>query len=95
MPRTESADIRHTAVTDHRIVREPRAGQPREQEGSALVLRAHESWGRAASARIELPRWGVAFDTAFGPSELKTFRIEPDGTLRETDLLEGLEAEPG
>ncbi len=27
MPRTESADIRHTVVTDHRIVREPQAGQ--------------------------------------------------------------------
>jgi tetratricopeptide (TPR) repeat protein len=37
MPRTESADIRHTVVTDHRIVREPRAGQPREQERGRLV----------------------------------------------------------
>ena len=37
MPRTESADIRHTVVTDHRIVREPRAGQPREQESGRLV----------------------------------------------------------
>jgi alpha-mannosidase len=66
----------------------------RAEVGDALVLRAHESSGRATPARIELPRWGVAFHAEFGPSELKTFRIEPDGSVRETDLLEGLEAEP-
>ena len=60
----------------------------------ALVLRAHETLGRPADARIELPRWEIGFDASFGPSELKTFRIEPDGRVTETDLLEGLEAEP-
>ena len=67
----------------------------RAEDGDALVIRAHESSGRAAKARIELPRWGVEFEAAFGPSELKTFRIEADGSVRETDLLEGLEADPG
>jgi alpha-mannosidase len=67
----------------------------RAEVGEALVLRAYESWGRAAAARIELPRWGIGVDTTFGPSEIKTLRIEPDGGVRETDLLEGLEAEPG
>jgi alpha-mannosidase len=68
----------------------------RAELGKALVLRAHESWGRAAEARIELPRWGIGFDATFGPGELKTFRIEPDGSVAETDLLEGLEVrEPG
>ena len=67
----------------------------RAEEGDALVLRAHESWGRAASARIELPRWGIGFDASFGPSEIKTFRFERDGRVIETDLLEGLEAEAG
>jgi alpha-mannosidase len=66
----------------------------RAEVGDALVLRAHESWGRPAEARIELPRWGIAFDATFAPGELKTFRIEPDGQVMETDLLEGLEAEP-
>ncbi|MDQ4035320.1 MAG: alpha-mannosidase [Chloroflexota bacterium] len=65
----------------------------RAEDGEALVLRAHESFGRPADARIELPRWGIVIDAPFRPSELKTFRIEPDGSLRETDLLEGLEAE--
>ena len=66
----------------------------RAEMGDALVLRAHETWGRAAETRIELPRWGIGFDASFGPSELKTFRIEADGRVTETDLLEGLEAEP-
>jgi alpha-mannosidase len=66
----------------------------RAEVGEALVLRAHETWGRPAQAHIELPRWGIGFDASFGPSELKTFRIEPDGRVTETDLLEGLEAEP-
>jgi alpha-mannosidase len=59
--------------------------------GDALVLRAHESWGCAAEARIELPRWGIGFDVSFGAGELKTFRVESDGSVTETDLLEGLE----
>ncbi|HVL52833.1 MAG TPA: hypothetical protein VM344_01075 [Vitreimonas sp.] len=48
----------------------------------------------ATEARIQLPRWGVAWSASFGPGELKTWRIEPDGSVVETDLLEGLEAEP-
>jgi alpha-mannosidase len=66
----------------------------RAEVGDALVLRAHETSGRATSARIELPRWGIGVDASFGPGELKTFRIEPDGSVVETDLLEGLEADP-
>jgi alpha-mannosidase len=66
----------------------------RAEVGDALVLRAHETWGRPAAGRIELPRSGVGFDVAFAPWQLRTFRIERDGSVRETDLLEGLEAEP-
>ena len=66
----------------------------RAEVGEAFVVRAHETHGRAAEARIELPRWGIAWDASFGPSQLRTWRVEPDGTLRETDLLEGLEADP-
>ncbi len=66
----------------------------RAEVGEALVLRAHESWGRGTEARIELPRWAIGFDVAFEPWQLRTFRLEPDGAVVETDLLEGLEAEP-
>jgi Flp pilus assembly protein TadD len=37
MPRMESADISHTVVTDHRIVREPQADRPRAAAAGALV----------------------------------------------------------
>jgi alpha-mannosidase len=66
----------------------------RAEIGQALVLRAHETSGRATAARIEMPRWHVRIDAEFGPGELKTFRVEPDGSAIETDLLEGLEAQP-
>ena len=66
----------------------------RAEIGDALVLRAHETSGRRTEATLELPRWGVVIAADFGPGELKTFRIEPDGSVTETDLLEGLEAEP-
>ena len=62
--------------------------------GDGIVLRGYESWGRPTDARIELPRWGIGFEASFGASELKTFRIGRDGSVEETDLLEGLEAEP-
>ena len=67
----------------------------RAEVGEALVVRAHEAWGRRTAARIRLERADVEIAAEFGPGELKTFRVEPDGRVRETDLLEGLEAEPG
>lgn len=67
----------------------------RAEVGEALVIRAYESVGRPSTAMIELPRWGIGWEADFGPGEVKTFRIEPDGRVAETDLLEGLEAEPG
>ena len=66
----------------------------RAEDGDGLVVRAHEAHGAATDGRIELPRWGIGWDTSFGAGELKTWRIESDGSVRETDLLEGLEAEP-
>ena len=66
----------------------------RAEEGEALVLRAHEAHGRPTAARIELPRWGVGWDASFGAGELKTWLVDAAGTVTETDLLEGLEADP-
>jgi alpha-mannosidase len=66
----------------------------RAEEGEALVVRAHETAGVATAARIELPRWGVAWEAEFGASQLRTWRISANGQVTETDLLEGLEAEP-
>jgi alpha-mannosidase len=66
----------------------------RAEVGDDLVVRAHESAGVAAEARFELPRWAVAWEAPFGPGEVKTFRVSGNGSVVETDLLEGLEAEP-
>ncbi|HWE10363.1 MAG TPA: glycoside hydrolase family 38 C-terminal domain-containing protein [Solirubrobacteraceae bacterium] len=53
----------------------------RAEDGGAWVLRAHESSGRSARARITA--LGTTLDCDFAPHEIKTF---VDG--RETDLLE-------
>ena len=67
----------------------------RAEDGDDLIVRAYETFGEATTARIELPRWGRTIDTRFGPSEIKTFRVSPDGaaTPEETDLLERTAAE--
>jgi alpha-mannosidase len=51
------------------------------EDGNGYVVRAYESSGRAAGARIEM--LGRTIDAEFGPNEIKTF-VES----RETDLLE-------
>jgi len=58
------------------------------EEGDALVLRLFESEGTAVRATIRLPG-GLRFETPLGAFELKTLRLERDGRVRETDLLEG------
>ena len=57
--------------------------------GTDLIVRAVETTGRAASARIELPLLGRVIEAEFGPSRLRTFRVPADGgPVRETDLIE-------
>ncbi|WP_432251789.1 alpha-mannosidase [Streptomyces sp. HNM1019] len=62
------------------------------EDGSGdLVVRAYESHGRAAGARITLPLLGDrAIEADFGPYEIRTFRVPRDPALPvvETDLLE-------
>ena len=53
----------------------------RAEDSDAWVVRAVETGGRAAGARIEI--LGTAIDAQFGPNEIKTFVGE-----KETDLLE-------
>ncbi|WP_369200403.1 alpha-mannosidase [Streptomyces sp. PU-14G] len=56
-----------------------------------LIVRAYESTGQAARARIELPlAEGRAIEADFGPCEIKTFRVprDRDRPVVETDLLE-------
>jgi alpha-mannosidase len=54
-----------------------------------LVVRAVETTGRRASARLELPVAGHVIAAEFGPSQLRTFRLPIGaGEVREIDLIE-------
>ncbi|QPP05545.1 alpha-mannosidase [Streptomyces bathyalis] len=62
-----------------------------EDASGDVVVRAYESAGRATTARITLPMLGGrTVEVAFGPCEIKTFRVPLDEQLPivETDLLE-------
>jgi alpha-mannosidase len=61
------------------------------EDGSGdLILRAYETAGSAVTAALRLPRLGRTITAAFGPCEVKTFRIPRDETrlVVETNLLE-------
>ncbi|UNX56375.1 alpha-mannosidase [Georgenia sp. TF02-10] len=66
-------------------------------DGADLVVRAVETTGRPADARIALPLVGRTLTTRFGPSQIRTFRVpaRPDLPVEEVDLLEWPLAEPG
>jgi alpha-mannosidase len=54
-----------------------------------LVVRAVETTGRAAHARIELPLLDRVVEADFGPHQIRTFRVPRDGgDVREVDLVE-------
>ena len=59
-----------------------------EDGPDAVVLRAYESAGRACEATIEV--LGRSVTAAFGPAEIKTFRIprDPSEPVVETDMIE-------
>ena len=58
------------------------------EEGEGLVVRAVETSGRGAHARVELPFAGAALEADLGPFEIKSFRVAPDGGVNEVNLLE-------
>ncbi|WP_327669171.1 MULTISPECIES: glycoside hydrolase family 38 C-terminal domain-containing protein [unclassified Streptomyces] len=63
-----------------------------EDASGDAIVRAYESRGAAASARIALPMLGQhrLIEAEFGPHEIKTFRVpaDPAAPVTETDLLE-------
>ncbi|HOX37075.1 MAG TPA: glycoside hydrolase family 38 C-terminal domain-containing protein [Candidatus Brocadiia bacterium] len=60
------------------------------EDGKALILRAFETQGGKCSASFALPTLGKQWKAAFGPNQVKTFRIplKGAGKVVETDLLE-------
>jgi alpha-mannosidase len=60
------------------------------EQGDGFVVRAYETAGREASARIELPLLRRTIDSELGANEIKTFVVprDPAEPVRETNLLE-------
>jgi alpha-mannosidase len=82
LPRSRSylgdggGDVMVTAVKTH-------------EDGPDLIVRAVETTGRAATARIDAPLLGRSFSAEFGPHQIRTFRLPAGGgPIREVDLIE-------
>ncbi len=60
------------------------------EDNDDLIIRAYETINQATTARIRLPQQDRMIEAAFGPSEIKTFRVPSNANLPvvETDLLE-------
>jgi alpha-mannosidase len=60
------------------------------EDNDDLILRACETTGQATRTALRLPHWGRAIEAAFGPCEIKTFRVprDPQRPVVETNLLE-------
>ncbi len=61
----------------------------RAEDGQGLVVRGYETAGIATGARVALPSAGVEWCVAFGPHEIRTWRVDVQcRTVEEVDLLE-------
>jgi alpha-mannosidase len=62
----------------------------RAEDGDDLIVRCYETSGAATRATIHLPKWGRMIEAAFGPSQIKTFRIpvDPAQPVVETNMIE-------
>ena len=56
-------------------------------DGQALVLRLHETSGRATSAELTIFQPLRVINLGFQPFEIKTLRLERSGAWREADLI--------
>ena len=65
-------------------------------DGAELVVRAVETTGRPARARIDLPLAGRTLEAEFGAGQIRTFAVPRDGAapIVETDLIEWPLADP-
>jgi len=60
-----------------------------EEPGADVIVRAVETLGAEATARLELPVAGRVIEAEFGPSQIRTFRVPVEGgPVAEVDLLE-------
>jgi alpha-mannosidase len=59
-----------------------------ETGGADLIVRAVETRGEQVDAVLQLPLLGRTIEAAFGPYQLRTFRVPRTGDVVEVDLLE-------
>lgn len=65
--------------------------KPSEDDASSsMVVRAVETTGQPARARVEIPVLGRTIEADFGPSQLRTFRVprDPGQAVTEVNLVE-------
>lgn len=61
------------------------------EDGSGdLIMRFTEMRGEKTDAVIECAIFGASINARFGANEIKTFRAASDGSVRETNFLEGI-----
>ena len=62
----------------------------RAEDGDDLIVRCYETSGVATRATIRLPKWNRTIEAAFGPSQIKTFRVPLDAAqpVVETNMIE-------
>lgn len=61
------------------------------EDGSGdLILRFTETKGDPTTATVECDIFNAKISAAFGANEIKTFRIAKDGSVKETNFLEGI-----
>ena len=58
------------------------------EDGNGFILRAIETKGEKTCARIDFKALGVELEAEFAPQEIKTFRIDADGAVKECLITE-------
>lgn len=61
-----------------------------EDGSNDIVVRLYETAGRETHTSVMCAEPYFGFYADFGPHEIKTFRIDPSGSVLETDFLEGI-----
>ncbi len=57
--------------------------------GDGCVLRGYEPHGRTVDIQVQIPAFQADFSAKLQPYQIKSWRIGPNGQVKEVDLLEG------
>ena len=58
------------------------------ENGDGVIVRLYECNGKGGAACVKLSWLGAEIKTSFGPCEIKTFKINPEGKGEEVNLIE-------